>query len=78
MLESKSVLLSTRNDIDQLMIDSAKAISFYTATINHGVTFMDNTVAVIDIAIASQALKVLIEAKEMAGLVTVNLKLIQT
>ena len=67
LLESKSVLLSTRNDIDQLMIDSAKAIGFYTATIKHGVTFMDNTVAVVDIAIASQALKVLIEAKEMAG-----------
>jgi len=67
MLTSQTSLVSTRDAVSQLTIEAPKAIGFYTATIKHGIEFMDNTVAVVDIAIASQALKTLIEAKELAG-----------
>jgi methyl-accepting chemotaxis protein len=67
LLSSQSSLQSTRASIDGLSIAQPQAIAFYTATIKHGITFMGSAVTVIDISVASQALKTLIEAKELAG-----------
>ena len=67
LLEAGRLLPTKRNEINALSVSVATAISFYTATIKHGIDFMDNTVSVADIARASQALRVLMTAKELAG-----------
>lgn len=60
-------LNAKRTDITNLTIAVPDAIGFYTGVIKHGIEFMNNTVTVADVARASQALRVLIQAKEFAG-----------
>ena len=67
LIEAKSLLESKRNAAFDLAISAPEWISFCTSTIKYGIDFMNNNVAVADIARTSQALSVLIVAKELAG-----------
>lgn len=65
--ESEAELMRKRDLITSLSISPDEAIGFYSVSIKNGIDFMNNTVAIADIARASQALRMLITAKEYAG-----------
>lgn len=67
LLMAESELMRKRDMVTALSISAGEAIGFYTASIKHGIDFMNSTVSVADVARASQALRMLITAKEYAG-----------
>jgi methyl-accepting chemotaxis protein len=67
MLESKTLLIQKRQEALELSISAPDWISASTAIIKHGIDFMNNSIEVADIARTSQALSLLIVAKELAG-----------
>lgn len=67
LISAKETLDSKRQAALNLSVSAAEWISFYNGVIKHGIDFMNNSVSVADIARTSQALRILMTAKELAG-----------
>ncbi len=67
LIATKEVLEAKRSSALALSLSAAEWISFYNGVIKHGIDFMNNSVSVADIARTSQALHLLMTAKELAG-----------
>lgn len=67
LLDAKSTLEAQRKQAFELSISVPEWVGSYTAMIKHGVDFMNNSIEVADIARTSQALSLLVVAKELAG-----------